>query len=101
MVIQGDFYQITPVNEHSLLFDLKLLYEIKGKNPRKEYKDAGYGLTLHSALKKCIQYALSNKFEVLSLKEYVHEFKKMQEEFERQLQGDPIRVSVPAKQPVQ
>ena len=101
MVIQGDFYQITPVNEHSLLFDLKLLYEIKGKNPRKEYKDAGYGLTLTSAIKKCIQYALSNKFEVLSLKEYLDEFKKMQEEFERQLQGDTVRVSIPAKQPVQ
>lgn len=101
MIIQGDFYQLTPVNEHSLFFDLKLLYEIKGKNPRKEYKDAGYGLTLTSAIKKCIQYALSNKFEVLSLKEYLDEFKKMQEELERQLQGDPIRVSVPAKQPVQ
>lgn len=101
MVIQGDFYQITPVNEHSLLFDLKLLYDIKGKNPRKEYKDAGYGMSLESAIKKCIQYALSNKFEVLSLKEYIDEFKKMQEELERQLQGDPIRVSVPAKQPMQ
>ena len=100
MVIQGDFYQITPVNEHSLLFDLKLLYDIKGKNPRKEYKDVGYGMSLESAIKKCIQYALSNKFEVLSLKEYIDEFKKMQKELERQLQGDPIRVSVPAKQSV-
>ena len=98
MVIQGDFYQITPVNEHSLLFDLKLLYEIKGKNPRMEYKDVGYGLTLTSAIKQCIQYALSRKFEVLSLKEYLDEFKKMQEELERQLQGDPARVSVPVKQ---
>ena len=97
MIIQGEFFQIIPVNEHSLLFDLKLLYEIKGKNPRKEFKDAGYGLTLQSALRKCIQYALSNKFEVLSLKEYLDEFKKMQKELERQLQGDPIRVSVPAK----
>ena len=101
MIIQGDFYQIIPVNEHSLLFDLKLLYEIKGKNPRKEYKDAGYGLNLHTAIRKCIQYAVCNKFEVLSLKEYLDEFKKMQQEIERQLQGDPIRVSIPAKQSVQ
>lgn len=81
MVIQGDFYQLTPVNEHSLLFDLKLLYKIGGKNPREEYKDAGYGLSLESAIKKCIQYALNNKYEVLSLKEYLDEFQKMQKEF--------------------
>lgn len=98
MIIQGEFFQITPVNEHSLQFDLKLLYEIKGKNPRKEYKDAGYGLTLDAAIRKCIQYAISKKYEVLSLKEYVDEFKKMQKEFEHQLQGDPVRVSVPVKQ---
>jgi hypothetical protein len=80
MVIQGDFYQLIPVNEHSLLFDLKLLYKIKGKNPREEYKDAGYGLSLESALKKCVQYAISNKFEVLSLKEYLEEFRNISNE---------------------
>lgn len=82
MIIQGEFFQITPVTEHSMLFDLKLLYEIKGKNPRQEYKDAGYGLTLDSAIKKCVQYAISKKYEVLSLKEYVEEFKKAQKELE-------------------
>ena len=39
-------------------FDLKLLHKVKGKNPRDEFKDAGYGLTLQSAINKCIQYAL-------------------------------------------
>ena len=97
MVIQGDFFQLIPSNEHSLVFDLKLLYKVKGKNPREEYKDAGYGLSLESAIKKCIQYALSNKFEVLSLKEYLDEFKKIQKDLESQLQGDPIRVSIPVK----
>ena len=93
MVIQGDFYQLIPVNEHSLLFDLKLLYKIKGKNPREEYKDAGYGLSLESALKKCVQYAISNKFEVLSLKEYLEEFRKISNEIGLLNQ----RVRVPAK----
>ena len=97
MIIQGEFFQIIPVNEHSLLFDLKLLYEIKGKNPRKEYKDAGYGLTLESAIKKCVQYAISKKYETLSLKEYVEEFRATQKEIERILQQDPVRVSVPLK----
>ena len=93
MVIQGEFYQLIPVNEHSLLFDLKLLYKVKGKNPREEYKDAGYGLSLESALKKCVQYAISNKFEVLSLKEYLEEFKKMSNEIGLINQ----RVRIPAK----
>ena len=97
MIIQGEFFQIIPVNEHSLLFDLKLLYEIKGKNPRKEYKDAGYGLTLESAIKKCVQYAISKKYETLSLKEYVEEFRATQKEIERILQQDPVGVSVPLK----
>lgn len=97
MIIQGEFFQIIPVNEHSLLFDLKLLHEIKGKNPRKEYKDAGYGLTLESAIKKCVQYAISKKYETLSLKEYVEEFRATQKEIERMLQQDPVRVSVPLK----
>ena len=41
MEIVGDFYKLTPVNEHSTKFDLELLYEIGGKNPRKEFKNAG------------------------------------------------------------
>lgn len=100
MVIQGDFFRLTPVHEHSLQFDLDLLYEIKGKNPRKEYKNAGYGLPLETALKKCIQYAINQKFEVLSLKEYLDEYKKMQKEIGLAVQGEPIRTSIPAKQVV-
>ena len=45
-----------------------------------------------------VRQILPSNFEVLSLKEYVDEFKKMQKEFEHQLQGDPVRVSVPVKQ---
>lgn len=98
MVIQGEFFRLTPVSEHSLCYDLDLLYEIKGKNPRKEYKNAGYGVPLETALKKCIQYALNQKFEVLTLREYLDEFKKMQKEIGLQVNGEPIRTSIPAKQ---
>lgn len=100
MVIQGDFFRLTPVSEHSLSFDLDLLYKIKGKNPREEYKNAGYGLPLEAAVKKCIQYALSQKFEVLTLKEYLDEYKKMQKEIGLQINGEPIRTSIPVKQSV-
>ena len=93
MVIQGDFYQIIPSGESSMFFDLKLLHKVKGKNPRDEFKDAGYGLTLQSAINKCIQYALQNKFETLSLKEYLDEFTKMQEELGLYIQRGSIPVS--------
>ena len=49
MVIQGDFFRITPSSESSIHFDLELLYKIKGKNPREEYKNAGYGMPLETA----------------------------------------------------
>ena len=91
MVIQGEFFQLTPVNEHSLLWDLKLLYKVGGKNPREEYKEAGYGLTLDSALKKCINYAINQNFEVLSLKEYLDEFRRHTTEIGLQIQGKPIQ----------
>lgn len=97
MVIQGDFYQIIPSGESSMFFDLKLLHKVKGKNPRDEFKDAGYGLTLQSAINKCIQYALQNKFETLSLKEYLDEFTKMQEELGLYIQRGSIPVSKTSK----
>ena len=95
MVIQGEFFQITPINEHSTQFDLKLLYKIKGKNPREEYKDAGYGMPLEAAIKKCVQFAINNKFEVMSLREYLDEYKRVLEEIGIQVKGS--RQSVPAK----
>ena len=91
MVIQGEFYQLIPVDESSLFFDLKLLHKVGGKNPREEYKEAGYGLTLDSALKKCINYAINQNFEVLSLKEYLDEFKRLTTEIGLQIQGKPIQ----------
>lgn len=94
MVIQGEFFQIIPINEHSTQFDLKLLYKIKGKNPREEYKDAGYGMPLEAAIKKCVQFAISNKFEVMSLREYLDEYKQVLEEIGIQVKGSRNRVPV-------
>lgn len=85
MIIQGEFYQIIPISDHALLYDLKLLYNIGGKNPRKEFKDAGYGMPLETAIKKCVQFALSQKFDTLSLKEYLIEFNKMQKDIQQNI----------------
>ena len=95
MVIQGEFFQIIPINEHSTQFDLRLLYKIKGKNPREEYKDAGYGMPLEAAIKKCVQFAITNKYETMSLREYLDEYKKLLNEIGLQVNGE--RKSVPVK----
>ena len=79
MVIEGSFYRLTPVSESSPFFDLELLYDIGGKNPRKEFKIEGYGLTLETAIDKCCRYAVYKKFdkeEIISLKQYIDEYKK-------------------------
>lgn len=80
MQIQGDFYKITSLDDSSPFWDLELLKTIKSKtNPRQEYVNAGYGLTLDSAIKRIIQFAISSKYDVLTLKDYLRAYKKLSE----------------------
>lgn len=80
MQIQGDFYKITSIDDNSPFWDLELLKTIKSKtNPRQEYVNAGYGLTLDSAIKRIIQFAISSKYDVLTLKDYLRAYKKLSE----------------------
>jgi hypothetical protein len=87
MIIEGEFYRLTPVNEHSIMFDLELLYDIGGKNPRQEFKIAGYGYRLDSAIKTIIAYRINKKFKesTLTLKQYLDEFKKISEEIKQEI----------------
>lgn len=80
MQIQGDFYKITSIDDSSPFWDLELLKTIKSKtNPRQEYVNAGYGLTLDSAIKRIIQFAISSKYDVLTLRDYLRAYKKLSE----------------------
>lgn len=80
MIIQEEDFRLIPVDEHSLLFDLELLYTInpKGKESRQEFKNAGYGFTLENAIKKIAQYRINSKHinEVISLKTFLTELKE-------------------------
>lgn len=90
MVIEGPFYRLTPISESSPRFDLELLYDIGGKNPRKEFKVEGYGYPLEAAIERCIHYAVRRKFgkdEVATLSKYLDEFKKEKKEIELQIYG--------------
>nr|DAX08853.1 MAG TPA: hypothetical protein [Bacteriophage sp.] len=90
MVIEGSFYRLTPISDSSPFFDLELLYDIGGKNPRKEFKIEGYGYPLEVAIDRCCRYAASKKFnkeEIVTLKQYLDEFKKAKEEIRLQIYG--------------
>jgi hypothetical protein len=88
MTIEGSFYKITPINESSQFFDLELLYYIGGKNPRKEFKVASYGITLESAIQKIINFAVRSKLpETVTLKEYLDEYKKESNSIKAELKG--------------
>lgn len=78
MIIEGDFYRLIPINEHSSKYDLELLYDVKGKNPRKEYKIAAYGISIETAIKRIITYSINKKFdnETITLKQFLSEFRE-------------------------
>lgn len=77
MVIEEKDFRLIPVSESSPMFDLELLYTIrpKGKEARQEFKNAGYGMNLETALKKVIQYRLSCKHDTIDIATYLKEFR--------------------------
>lgn len=89
MVIEESFYKLIPSNEHSLNFDLELLYDIGGKNPRQEFKNVGYGYTLENAIKAIIMYAINKKFKEksITLKEFLEEYKQQNENLRNTLRS--------------
>lgn len=87
-IVEKDF-KLKPIDEASPHFDLELLYVIKprGGEPRLEFKNAGYGLTLETAMKKIVQYRVhcNHKEEALKLREYFKEYKKELDELKKLL----------------
>ena len=78
MVIEGSFYKITPINEYSQFFDLELLHEIGGKNPRKEFKHVAYGISLERAIKIITMYNVNqrHKQDVINLEQFLNSYKE-------------------------
>lgn len=78
MIIEEKDFRLTPVSESSPMFDLELLYTVrpKGKETRQEFKNAAYGISLESALRKVIQYRLSCKYDTVDLATYLKEFRE-------------------------
>lgn len=89
MIIQGNFYQIEPINDTSPLWDLYLLRKVNSKtNPREEFQLEGYGMPLDSAIGRIIRYAINSKYgkdEITTLKEYLNVFKQIKEEIYKEV----------------
>lgn len=87
MIIQGDIYRFTPINEHSPRYDLELLHDIGGKNPRQEFKVVAYGISLESALERTILFATNKRLgdEVVTLKQFLNVYKEESNKIRKEL----------------
>ena len=77
MIIEESDFKLE-YDEASNWFDLYLLHIVNPKDAdkrREEFKIAGYGMPLDSALRRIINYRLEKKFEVLTLKQYLKEYR--------------------------
>lgn len=65
MVIKGADYELTPVSDESLHWDLRLMKVVKPRSgePREELGDPIYGVPLDSAIKHIIYYRAKKKFK--------------------------------------
>lgn len=79
MIIEEHDYRLIQVSDSSTFWDLELLHVIKpkGKEPRKEFKNEGYGMSIEHAIKRIINFRIHNKYseEVIQMKDYLKEYK--------------------------
>ena len=80
MIIEEQDFRLTPSsNVASDFWDLELLVNIKGTDPRQEFKNVGYGLPLISAIKRICNYRIQHrhKKEAITLAQYLKEYIKL------------------------
>lgn len=86
MTIEEQDFRLTPSsNVASDFWDLELLVNIKGTDPRQEFKNVGYGLTLVSAIKRICNYRIQHKHrqEAITLAQYLKEYIKLLKELKK------------------
>ena len=76
MIIEESDFRMTSCSGN--LWDLELLQTVKpkGKPERQEFQIEGYGISLENCLKYIVNYRLSKKQDVYSLKQYIKDYKK-------------------------
>ena len=79
MIIEGEDFRLTPINEYTTMYDLELLFTVKprGKEERQEFQNAGYGLPLDHAIHKIIQYRVNKKnSDIITLETFIKSWKE-------------------------
>jgi hypothetical protein len=77
MVIEEKDFRMTQISQSSSFWDLELLKTIrpKGGEPRQEFVNVGYGMTLGHCLKSIMNFRIANKHkDAVTLKQYLREF---------------------------
>ena len=78
MTIEEKDFRMTQISQSSSFWDLELLKTIKpkGGEPRQEFVNAGYGMTLGHCLKSIVNFRIASRHieGALSMKEYLKEF---------------------------
>ena len=66
---------------HGLFWDLELLSEVKAKSGelKQEFKDAGYGLSVETCIKKIIHNNLSGKDVTVTLHDWLKLYREERE----------------------
>lgn len=89
-IVEKDF-KLKPISDDCPQFDLELLYVVKprGGEARLEFKNAGYGMSLESAIKRIVHYRISCKHreEAIRIKTYFEEYKKELDDLKNLLCG--------------
>lgn len=91
MEIAEKDFKLKPVSDDCPQFDLEFLYVVKprGGEARLEFKNAGYGMSMESAIKRIAHYRVSCKHreEAIRIKTYFEEYKKELDDLKNLLCG--------------
>ena len=77
MVIEEKDFRMTQISQSSPFWDLELLKTIKpkGGEPRQEFVNVGYGMTVPHCLRAIVNYRIACKHteDAISMKQYLNE----------------------------
>lgn len=90
MIIKGVDYELSPVSDDSLLWDLRLMKTVKprGGVPREELGDPMYGMPLDTAIRHIAAYRARKHFkdeETVKLEDYIIKLQQMNDELTKEV----------------
>jgi len=92
MIIEESDFRLTPISNDSNFWDLEFLHTVNSRSGeiRQEFKNAAYGLTLESAIKRIIHYRCINKRknDALNMNEYLKLYRQELQNLTKYLNGD-------------